>query len=71
MKTKITAAKIAKSSVVETIIINGKKLNLIKDIALGKPFFGTVILATKKHLKAKKLWIAFSKKPKGTIFIDQ
>ncbi|MDR2396032.1 MAG: glutamate 5-kinase [Endomicrobium sp.] len=70
MKTKIIAAKIAAASGVETIITNGTKLNLLKEIVLGS-FIGTTILASKKHLEAKKSWIAFSKKPKGTIFVDQ
>ncbi|MDR1417919.1 MAG: glutamate 5-kinase [Endomicrobium sp.] len=70
MKTKIIAAKIATSSGVETIITNGTKLNLLKDIILGSSV-GTFILAAKEYLEAKKSWIAFSKKPKGTVFIDQ
>lgn len=70
MKTKIIAAKIATASGVDTIITNGAKLNLLKEIILGTPV-GTMVLASKKHLEAKKSWIAFSKKSKGTIFIDQ
>jgi glutamate 5-kinase len=70
MKTKIVAAKIAASSGVETIITNGTKLNLLQDIVLGNSA-GTLILAAEKHLEAKKSWIAFSKKPKGTVFVDQ
>jgi glutamate 5-kinase len=53
MKTKIIAAKIATSSGVETIIANGTKLNLLGDIISGSSV-GTLIVATNKHLKAKK-----------------
>ncbi|MDR1122864.1 MAG: glutamate 5-kinase [Endomicrobium sp.] len=69
MKTKITAAKIAAASGVETIIVNGSKLNLLKDIVSGCQA-GTVIKAEKQCLQAKKSWIAFSKKSKGIIFVD-
>jgi len=69
MKTKIIAAKIAAASGVDTIITNGLKLNLLKDIAEGC-HVGTVIKARQKSLEAKKSWIAFSKKLKGTIFVN-
>ncbi|MDR3330718.1 MAG: glutamate 5-kinase [Endomicrobium sp.] len=69
MKTKIMAAKIASASGVDTIITNGLKLDLLKDIALDCNV-GTIFKAEKKYLEAKKSWIAFSKKPKGTIFVD-
>ncbi|MDR3256888.1 MAG: glutamate 5-kinase [Endomicrobium sp.] len=69
MKTKIIAAKIAVASGVDTIITNGLKLNLLKEIISGCQV-GTIIKAKKRCLGAKKMWIAFSKKPKGTIFID-
>ena len=69
MKTKITAAKIAAASGVDTIITNGSKLNLLKDIVYDCQV-GTVIKAEKQCLQAKKSWIAFSKKSKGTIFVD-
>jgi glutamate 5-kinase len=69
MKTKIAAAKIAAASGVDTIITNGLKLNLLKDIVSGRQV-GTIIKAKKYCLGAKKSWIAFSKKAKGTIFVD-
>ena len=69
MKTKITAAKIAAASGVDTIITNGSKLNLLKNI-VSDCQAGTVIKAEKQCLQAKKSWIAFSKKAKGTIFVD-
>ncbi|MDR1926732.1 MAG: glutamate 5-kinase [Endomicrobium sp.] len=70
MKTKISAAKIAAASGVDTIITNGLKLNLLKDIVSGRQQAGTIIKAKKHCLGAKKSWIAFSKKTKGTIFVD-
>ncbi|MDR3306688.1 MAG: glutamate 5-kinase [Endomicrobium sp.] len=69
MKTKITAAKIAAASGVDTVITNGSKLYLLTDI-VSDCQAGTVIKAKKQCLRAKKSWIAFSKKSKGTIFVD-
>jgi glutamate 5-kinase len=69
MKTKIIAAKIAAASGVDTIITNGLKLDLLKDIVSGYQA-GTVIKAKPRSLKAKKSWIAFSKKLKGAVFIN-
>lgn len=69
MKTKITAAKIAAASGVDTVITNGSKLYLLTDI-VSDCQAGTVIKAKKQCLLAKKSWIAFSKKSKGTIFVD-
>ncbi|MDR2437013.1 MAG: glutamate 5-kinase [Endomicrobium sp.] len=69
MKTKISAAKIAIASGIDTVITNGAKVNLLKDIIFNCQI-GTVIKAKKRYLKAKKSWIAFSKKSKGTIFVD-
>jgi glutamate 5-kinase len=69
MKTKIAAAKIAAASGVDTVITNGSKLALLRDIITGCNC-GTIIEGKKQCLGAKKSWIAFGKKPKGTIFVD-
>jgi glutamate 5-kinase len=69
MKAKIIAAKIAAASGVDTVITNGLKLNLLKDIISGYQA-GTIIKAEPRSLKAKKSWIAFSKKLKGTVFVN-
>ncbi|MDD5102069.1 MAG: glutamate 5-kinase [Endomicrobiia bacterium] len=68
MKTKLMAAKIATSSGIKTFIINGNKLDLIKEAINGKTV-GTEILANKK-LQSRKSWIAFGKKAKGFVVID-
>ncbi len=70
MKTKVLAAKIATASGVDTFILNGSKLNLLKE-AIDNKNAGTHFQAKKSCLEAKKSWIAFSKKPKGSIFVDK
>jgi len=70
MLTKLEAAKIATSSGIKTVIANGRKKNVIKDIVEGKQE-GTLFLPLSRIERAKKRWIAFSKKVKGKIFVDQ
>jgi glutamate 5-kinase len=70
MKTKILAAKIACASGVSTIIMNGVKVKNLKDIINNKETC-TVFPAKKIPLEAKKSWIAFSRKPKGTVIVDK
>jgi len=71
MKTKIIAAKIAGASGVDTIITNGLKLNLLRDIvSCSDGQVGTIIKARRQSFEAKKSWIAFSKKIKGKIFVN-
>ena len=70
MKTKVLAAKIATASGVNTVITNGMKLKLLKDIIECKEV-GTMFSAKKNPLEAKKSWIAFSRKPKGCVFVDK
>lgn len=69
MKTKLIAAKIAASSGVKTFIMNGTKLNLICEAVRGKSV-GTEIFPDKK-LQSRKSWIAFGKKTKGCVIIDE
>lgn len=70
MKTKIEAAKIATSSGIPCIIANGKKANILTEIAHNEKV-GTKFLPIKGKLKDRKKWIAFGLKPKGEIFVDK
>lgn len=70
MLSKVLAAKIATSAGVDTIIMNGSKTHLLKE-AIVKESVGTFFKAKNCQLEAKKCWIAFSKKPKGSIFVDK
>lgn len=70
MATKIKAAKRASLSGIGTAIINGR----IKDSLLA--FFageeiGTLFLAARDRMTAKKHWIAFSKKTRGKLIVDE
>ena len=70
MSTKLKAAKRAALSGVGTLIVNGRRPNILSRIFAGEEL-GTYFLPAQSKLTAKKHWIAFSKKPKGKLIIDE
>lgn len=69
MTTKLEAAKIATASGIKTVIADGTVGSVLVEIIRGKPI-GTTFLPSKEIGKAKKRWIAFGKKIRGKIYID-
>ncbi|SEA60692.1 glutamate 5-kinase [Desulfuromusa kysingii] len=70
MITKIKAAKRAGLSGVGTLIVNGRSPNILARVFSGEDV-GTYFLPAHSKLTAKKHWIAFSKKPKGKLIVDE
>jgi len=70
MNTKLKAAKRAALSGVGTLIVNGRRANILSRIFAGDDV-GTYFLPAQSRLTARKQWIAFSKKPRGKLFIDE
>jgi len=70
MVTKLEAAKIATLSGIKTVIANGKVDSVVSRIIKGE-HLGTVFIPKKDIEKARKRWIAFGRKKKGKIFIDE
>lgn len=69
MTTKLEAAKIVTSAGIEMVIASGRENFVISKIAKGERI-GTTFLPSTKIRQARKRWIAFSKKVKGRIYID-
>jgi len=69
MASKLESIGRATASGIECIIANGKTKNVIVDIVEGKSK-GTRFRSSGTKLLAKKRWIAFSSKPRGTIYVD-
>ncbi|MFA5008931.1 MAG: glutamate 5-kinase [Candidatus Omnitrophota bacterium] len=69
MLTKLEAGKIATCSGIKMIIASGHTEGVISRIAKGENL-GTTFLAQDAICKARKRWIAFSKKVKGKIYVD-
>ncbi len=70
MISKLQAAKIAVSSGMPCVIANGKKRGVLLKIASGGSA-GTLFLASRDAINAKKHWIAYTSKPKGNIRVDK
>lgn len=69
MITKLKAAGIAMSAGIKTVIAYGRCDEVISKVAKGDSI-GTVFKPYTATGAARKRWIIFSKKPKGTLFID-
>jgi len=70
MNSKLKAVKRAALSGVGTVIANGRSANILTRIFSGEET-GTYFLPAQSKLTAKKHWIAFSKKPRGKLLIDE
>lgn len=69
MLSKLEAVKRATASGIECVIANGKNKKVLLDIVENKPI-GTRFKSSGAKFIAKKRWIAFSSRPKGTIIVD-
>jgi glutamate 5-kinase len=70
MATKIKAAKRASLSGIGTAIINGRVPDSLRAFFAGEEI-GTLFLPARDRLTAKKHWIAFSKKTRGKLIVDE
>jgi glutamate 5-kinase len=69
MGTKVKAAKRATLSGVGTVIVNGRTPQVLRRLFAGEEL-GTYFLPARDRMTAKKHWIAFTKKPRGKLFLD-
>ncbi len=69
MITKFEAAKIAMKSGIRMVIANGSRPNILSEIT-GDLEIGTVFMPKENKLSEKKRWIAFGRKCRGKIIID-
>jgi glutamate 5-kinase len=69
MVSKLEAIKNATHAGIPCVIARGKKKGVIKDILSGGKC-GTYFHAAIKPIGARKRWIAFGRKSKGTLFVD-
>ncbi len=70
MATKLKAAKKAALSGVGTLVVNGRIPHIMARVFAGEEV-GTYFLPAQSKLTAKKHWIAFSKKPRGKLLVDE
>lgn len=70
MASKLSAARLAMASGVEVWIASGRKPGVVKDILEGKGV-GTRFVPSAEALSARKRWIAFGRKVRGTVHVDE
>lgn len=70
MASKLSAAKIAAWSGVETIIAAAHRPNVLRDAATETTGVGTLVRARSERLSARKLWIAFALQSQGHLAVD-
>ncbi len=70
MATKVQAAKSAGLMGIPTIIVSGRQPNVIRR-ALEGDKVGTFFLPDKDRLAARKHWLRYTLKPKGSIPVDE
>ena len=69
MITKLEAARIATQSGVSMVIANGRRPDVLPEIARGK-LVGTLFPAD-HHLTSRKRWIAFGPQVQGTLLVNE
>ncbi len=70
MAAKIEAAGTVVLSGIDCIIANGKEKDVLLRAVLEGEGVGTIFKGKSMQLAARKRWIAFSSRPKGTIIVD-
>lgn len=70
MATKIEAARYAQGAGIDCIIANGRENGIIRKVVTEGEALGTIFHAGGNKFIAKKRWIAFSSRSKGTLRID-
>lgn len=69
MSSKIKAARRASLYGVGVAIVNGRTVNILSRLLDGEEI-GTYVLPASNRLTARKHWIAFTKKPRGKLLLD-
>jgi glutamate 5-kinase len=70
MAAKIRAAQKVAFAGAPTIIANGLKRGILKNIFMGKEE-GTIFMPREAALCSRKHWIAFTRSPKGEVLVDR
>ncbi|MFQ5699033.1 MAG: glutamate 5-kinase [Myxococcota bacterium] len=69
MRAKLEAARTAARSGVSTVIADGRRTQVLREIVEGRDT-GTLVLPAPAQLSSRKLWIAYSRKPRGALRLD-
>ena len=71
MVTKLSAAKMATSSGIPMALMAGQEPDQILRLVAGETIAGTIFRARSDRMEARKRWLAFGLKPKGSLILDE
>jgi len=71
MSAKLEAAKMATAAGIETWIANGHEEGILEKIEKGETSAGTKFIPRKVKFASRHAWIAFGRKTKGSLMIDE
>ena len=69
MASKVEAARRATLAGANVVVANARTLGVIDSVLAGEDV-GTLFVAARKRLSAKKYWIAFTLRPRGELILD-
>jgi glutamate 5-kinase len=69
MVTKLEAARILMKAGIPMVVCDGRRPDVLIDAYGGEPV-GTYFAGGEGEVEARKLWIAFARHPKGSVFVD-
>ncbi|HEX9094452.1 MAG TPA: PUA domain-containing protein, partial [Coriobacteriia bacterium] len=69
MATKLDAARILMKAGIPMVVCDGRRPGVLSDAVRGEPV-GTYFAGGLGEVDARKLWIAFARHPKGSVFVD-
>jgi glutamate 5-kinase len=70
MATKLASASAASKAGIDCVIANGRVKDILCKIVLLRESAGTVIPGANKEFDAKKRWIAYSSRVRGSVRVD-
>ena len=71
MASKLAAARMASRSGVRTVIADGRRPSVVRDVVEGVPGVGTVCKPYAERMPARKLWIAYALGASGRLVVDE
>lgn len=70
MASKVEAARRATLAGANVVVANARTQGALDSVLAGEDI-GTLFVAARKRLSAKKYWIAFTLRPRGELILDQ
>ncbi len=71
MATKLEAARIVTAAGIPMVLANGARANVLQDVLAGRRRSGTLFLPRPRTMPARKRWLAFHQRARGSVTVDE